>query len=61
VKMKTIVSPRPGSTELLILLEDNRVDSSTPECARGGQARGPCADNDDHGFWQRDSLSRRSV
>jgi hypothetical protein len=61
VKVQTIVSPCPGSTDLLILLEDNRVDSSTPERARGGEARGPCADNDYREFWQRGFLSRKSV
>jgi hypothetical protein len=54
MKVQAIVSPCPGSTELLILLENDRVDSSTPERARGGQACCPCADDDDCGFWQRD-------
>jgi hypothetical protein len=35
MKVQTIVSPCPGSTELLILLENYRVDSSTPERACG--------------------------
>jgi hypothetical protein len=53
MKMQTIVSPGPGSTELFILLENDRVDSSTPERARRGQARSPCTNDDDGGFWQR--------
>jgi hypothetical protein len=30
MKVQAIVSPCPGSTELLILLENDRVDPSTP-------------------------------
>jgi hypothetical protein len=35
MKVQTIVPPYPGTTDLLILLENYRVDSSTPERARG--------------------------
>jgi hypothetical protein len=61
MKVQTVVPPCPGSTELLILLENDRVDSPPPERARGGQACRPCANDDDCGFWQRNVLSKRSV
>jgi len=55
VKVQAIVSPCPGTTELLILLENYRVDSSTPERARSGEARGPRTNDDNRGLWQRNS------
>ena len=55
MKVETIVSPCPGTTELLILLENYRVDSSTPERARGGQPRCSRTNDDDRGLWQRNS------
>jgi len=61
MKVQTVVSPCPGSAELLILLENYRVDSPTPQRAGRGQARGPRTNDDDRGFWQREFLSRRSV
>jgi hypothetical protein len=53
MKVQTVVSPCPGTTELLILLENDRVDSSTAERARGGQTRCPCTNDDNRGFWQK--------
>jgi len=54
MEVQTIISPSPGSTELLILLENDRVDPSTPQRARRGKARCSRTDYDDRGFWQRD-------
>jgi hypothetical protein len=36
MKVETIVPSCPGSTELLILLENYRLDSSTAKRTRGG-------------------------
>ena len=52
MKVQAIVSPCPGTAELLILLENYRIDSPMAERTRGRQARGPCTNDDDCGFRQ---------
>src|SRR5712671_241997 len=61
VEMEAVVTPRPGTAQSLILLENNRLDSTLLERARGGQPGGSRAYDDDRGLWQESFLSRKSA
>src|SRR5450830_1818744 len=61
MEMEPVVSPCPGAAQLIILLENDRLDSTPLERARGGQTRCSPADDDDRGLWQKVSSVKNEL
>jgi hypothetical protein len=58
VEVETVVAAGPRASQRLVLFENDRLDPTPPERARGGQTRCSPADDDNRGFRHAPEISK---